>query len=235
MRIRTWMRFSSLLLCILLFTAGARAQQKKATIGIRFGTYIPQDWEIQGMFQVNYTSTGSPTSALVSGFGNGSIIMLHGTYFPSDWGVGLEAGVVLMKDRQIDMIFDPGIRNMYENNLTIFPITVSLLHRLGESGRKFQPYAGVGAGIYIGEMELKHFPEGAQRTWLKGSSNPVEFHFLMGADFPVYYNLLLSGQIKYAVTQSDWKLTNQDNGEVNEMRGLNVGGVELGFGLSYQF
>jgi len=161
--------------------------------------------------------------------------MLHGTYYPSDWGVMLEAGVILLNGRHIDMAFAPGIRDMYENHLTILPITLSLLHTLGESGQKFQPYAGIGVGLYMGEMELKHFPEGAQRTWLKGSSDPFELHFLMGADFPIYYDLLFEAQFKYALTHSDWKLNNEDSGAVSEMRGLNIGGVVLGFGLSYQF
>ncbi len=72
------------ILITLSFAPRASAQQKKFQIGIEVGGFVPLEYQIQGLHQIDY-SNGSPVSAAAGGFGNGSELNAYGasTIFPT--------------------------------------------------------------------------------------------------------------------------------------------------------
>lgn len=220
---------------IQLFVSAAFAQDKKFQVGIQIGSFVPQNYQIQGLYQINY-SNGSPVNSFVSGFGTGTCLNVSAFYYFSDWGINLKSGIRLFQKHKLDMAFAPnGNRDYYENNLNIFPITLSLVNRLFVPNSSFTAYYGLGMGILIAKWEQKHFPAGSDRTWLKGSATPVDFHFLTGLDFPLYQDLLFNGEIEYSYAPSDWKIKNVDSNDITEFKNLNIGGIAIKLGLAYRF
>jgi len=150
------------------------AQDKKFDIGIQSGILIPSDSYIEGYQIITYTN-GSPTGISCSGFGTAGILNLYAKYlFKNNTGLMLETGINIFTQNKIELALAPnGETDMYENKLTVFPIQVSLVHNINIAESKFIPYLGAGIGVYISEMEQKHFLENAERTWLKANKIPV--------------------------------------------------------------
>lgn len=216
------------------FTSNVEAQDEKFQIGIQSGPFIPQNWQIQGYNQITY-SNGSPVNAINGGFGNGFDMNLSVCYFFTGWGLNLNAGIRML-DKNLEMALAPnGEKVDYESNLNIVPITLSLINKFNIPDSRLVPYVGMGTGVLIATWEQKDFPENATRTWLKGSANPIDFLFKSGFIFPVYYDLLLTGEISYDYAATTWKIEDVDSGDQYEMRDLNIGGVSLKIGLAFRF
>lgn len=222
-------------LLVTVFIPGVLAQEQPFTVGMRIGPFIPQDWQIQGYTAIYYNSEGSPTGATVLGFGNGVDLGFYGSYYsPYNWGLMLEASGRLLLKKKLDMAFTTG-KDYYENRLIIFPITLSLTHKISVSNSKITPYLGIGTGVYISEWEQKHYPEGAERTWLKGSSNIIGVHFLTGFNCPLYYDILFDCELRYSYAETDLKIKDVDKNTETELKNLNIGGVSLKLGLGFRF
>lgn len=223
--------------CILMapaLTHTASAQEKNWKIGLQSGIFIPQDWSVRGMQQISYTQ-GSPTSIFVTGFGQGGDITLSGTYYYSDWGIMLKAGVRLLKN-DLDMSLAPdGQHDMYENHLTLFPVTINLVRRMRLSESKVTPYFGFGLGAYYTEWEQKHFPEGGTRVWTKGNSVPIGINICGGLDYAFYHDIIVNFEVGYSYTPTNLKIKNVDTNDQIEMRKLNLGGVTFKLGLAFRF
>ncbi len=212
------------------------AQKKLFTVGIRSGQFHPTSSQIQGTEQVAYNAGGSPTSVTVSGFGDGADIGIYGKYlFADNLGLMFETGVIILK-RKISMALAPsGDIDRYENTLTAFPITVSLVHDIPLADSTIVPYLGFGAGIYISKWEEKDSPAAGSRTWKKGTATPVGMHFLAGFNFPAYRGVLFDCEFRYRQINGNWKIKNVDTNIVDEFRDLNTGGISIRLGLSYKF
>lgn len=222
-------------LLIIVFSQGVFAKEKPFTVGMSVGPFIPQDWQIQGFTAVYFDSAGSPTGAVVSGFGNGVDLSLYGSYyFTNNWGLMLEASARLLQKRKLDMSFTTG-KDYFENRLNIVPITLSLIHKISDVNSKISPYLGLGLGVYISDWEQKHYPEGEERTWLKGSSTNLGVHFLTGFNCPLYHDILFDCELRYSYVEGDWKIKEVDRNTETEFRNLNIGGVSLNIGLGYRF
>ena len=212
----------------------ANAQKKNWKISLQSGIFIPQDWSVRGMQQISY-SGGSPTSIFVTGFGQGNDITLSATYYYSDWGIMLKAGVRLMNN-DLDMALAPdGLHDMYENHLTLFPITLNLVRRMSFPEGKVTPYFAFGFGAYYTEWEQKHFPEGGTRTWTKGSSVPVGINICSGLDYAFYHDLIVNFEVDYSYILASLKIKNVDTNDEVEMKNLNLGGVTFKLGLAFRF
>jgi len=210
------------------------AQGKAFRVGIQAGAFIPQYWQIQGWEQISY-SNGSPTSVTVSGFGDGGELNLFGTYYFSDWGATVRTGVRLPR-RELSMSAGPGgWRESYENRLTVIPLTFSLTRRASVNNSKFSSYFGIGIGLYISRWEQKHSREGAERTWLKGSSTPIGGNLTAGFDYPLYSHLLINCEAEYSYVKTDWEIQNVDTNERIELKNSNIGGISLRLGLAFEF
>ena len=221
-------------LLVQLFVTVAYAGDKKFQVGIQLGPFIPQDYMVQGSSQITYSGSALQY-AVVNGFGYGNDLNLSVVYYFSDWGINLKSGARLLKNK-LEVALPPnGDKDYFENTLTIIPVTLSLIDRLKLSDSKFVPYIGMGAGVLIAHWEEKHYPENQTRLWLKGSANPVDFHFLAGFTFPIYYDLLFNGEIEYSYAPADWKIKNVDTTDEVEMKNLNIGGVALKLGLAFRF
>jgi outer membrane protein W len=217
---------------ILNFTVNAQGKNWK--IGIQSGLFIPQEWSIRGMQQIAYTN-GNPVSIMVNGFGQGGDINLIGAYYFSDWGIMAKAGVRLLKN-DLDMSLAPnGDHDVYENHLTIFPVTLDLVRKISSPGVKVTPYFAFGLGIYYSEWEQKHFPEGGTRVWTKGNASPLGINVCGGLDYAFYHDLMLNFEVGYCYIPSDLKIKNVDTNDQIEMRNLNLGGVTFNLGLAFRF
>ena len=226
------------LLMAAILTSTAFAEEKKFTAGIWVGSFIPQDWQIQGQQSVSYDATGEATFANVWGFGNGTELFLYGIYYFSDWGLRLECGARLLQKRKLDIDF-PTRSEEYENRLNIIPVSLTLLYRIKIPDTKFTPYVGIGPSIYFTSWETKFFRQVVglpfERIWLKDSSIPIGMHLLAGLEYPIYKGLYIGGEIKYSYVEGSWELEDQDTGEVTEIKGLNIGGTSIRLGLNYRF
>jgi len=225
---------------VIILAPGVFAQEKPFTAGIRIGAFIPQNWQIQGYGAVYYNSDGSPTGVNFSGFGNGIDFSLHCSYYFSNWGLMLETGGRTLLKRKIDIDIAPDGRNQfYENRLIIFPITLSLIHKISVPDSKVTPVLGTGFGVYISEWEQKHYYENVGGTlvqeYLKGSSIPIGIHCLIGCYYPLYDNLLFDCECRYSYAESDWKIKDDERNTETKFIGLNTGGVSLRLGLSFRF
>ena len=232
---RVFFKIGTYFLMVIVFVPIVSAQGKPFTIGMSIGPFIPQDWQIQGYTAIYFDSEGSPTGALVSGFGPGVDLSLYGSYnFSNNWGLMIKASGRLLQKRKLDMAFTTG-NDYFENRLNIFPITLSLKHQISVTNSKISPYLGLGLGIYISDWEQKHYPEGAERTWLKGSSTTLGVHFLTGFDCPLYHDILFDCELRYSYAEGEWKIKDVDRNTETEFRNLNIGGVSLNIGLGYRF
>ncbi len=123
-----------------------------------------------------------------------------------------------------------------KNTLGILQFKLTLVDRLASGNSHFVPYLGMGVGILYVRWEQEQFPEpGIPRTWLKGTANPFDVHFLTGFDVPIYHELSLNGEIEYSYEPADWKIQNVDTGVVTKFQNLNLGGIALRLGLAYNF
>lgn len=216
------------------------AEENDFTVGIWIGSFSPQNEQIQGQHTILYDTSGNPYSASVSGFGNGVDLMIYGTYYYNSYGIRLETGPRLLQKRKLDI--DLLIHSeTYENRLNIIPITMTLLYRLQKPETNISPYIGFGSGIYISSWEQKHSTDSTgtfERTWDKGSSNPIGIHVLAGLDYPLFRGIFLSGEIKYSYINSDWDIDRTINNLTPskiEMKDLNIGGTSILMGLNYRF
>ncbi len=218
------------------FAGEVFAQKKLFTVGIRSGQFHPTNSRIQGTEEVEYDAGGSPTGVAVTGFGDGADVGIYGKYsFADNLDLMFETGVIILK-REISMALTPsGAIDSYENTLTAFPITVSLIHDILITDSKVIPYLGIGAGIYISKWEEKYFPAVGARTWTKGTAAPIGMHFLAGFNYPVYRNILFDCEFRYRQINGNWKIKNVDDKTETEYRDLNTGGISIRLGLSYRF
>ncbi|MFC2129175.1 hypothetical protein ACFLQX_00170 [Bacteroidota bacterium] len=234
-RLRMFYTIGLSFLLIQLFVTAGFAQDNKFQFGIQIGAIVPQNFQIQGLYQVSYVD-GSPMNGFVSGFGNGTCLNVSAFYYFSDWGINLKSGIHLFQKHTLDMAFAPdGIRDYYENNLIIIPSTISLVNRLNLPNSSFIPYYGLGVGVLVANWEQKHFPEGSDRTWLTGSATSVDFQFLAGFDFPLYHDILFNGEFGYSYAPTNWEIENVDNNNMTQIKNLNMGGVAIKLGVAYRF
>lgn len=233
---KTLVNLMAVITFILLSVQDNTAQDKKFDVGIQNGFFLPSDSYIRGYQIVTYVN-GSPTNIVCSGFGTGAILNLYAKYlFSNSTGLMLETGVNLFTQNKIELALAPiGETDMYENKLTIFPIQLSLLHNINIAESKFIPYLGAGVGVYISEMEQKHYPENATRTWLKSNKVPVGVLFISGFSFPIYHDLMINFQFTYNYASADWKIENVDNDSEFEFKNLNIGGTSLKLGIGFRF
>lgn len=225
-----------LTLCISLIVCNSFAQEKKFDIGLRSGVFVPTDFIIQGYQLVNYVD-GSPTNISISGFGNGTILNIYFKYFIWEHtGFMLDGGANLLYKNSLELALAPnGETLMYENHLTVFPVSLCLIHRVLIPETKFSPFLGAGAGVYFSEWEQKYFPENGTRTWTHGSEIPFGFKFFTGFDFSIYHDLILNVQLDYDYAATDWNISNVDTEAETEYRNLNTGGISFKFGLGFKF
>lgn len=221
---------------IFVIIPNSLAQDKKFNIGIQSGLITPSNSVIEGFHTINYTN-GSPVDLYCTGFGTGAIINVYAKYiFSNNTGLMLEGGVNLFTKNSNELALAPnGEIDMYENKLTIFPVQISLVHNFIITESKFIPYMGAGFGVYISEMEQKHFPENAPRTWLKANKIPVGVHFLSGFSFPIYHDLMFNFQFTYNYAAADWKIQDVDSDAEIEFKNLKIGGVSLKLGIGFRF
>lgn len=226
------------LLMAAILTSVAFAEEKQFAAGVWVGSFIPQNWQIQGQQSVYYDATGEATSANVWGFGSGNDLILYGIYYFSDWGLRLEFGARLLQKRKLDIDF-PTRSEEYENRLNIIPVSLTLLYRIKISNTKINPYLGIGPSIYFASWEQKFTRQVVglpfERTWLKDSSSPIGVHLLAGLEYPIFKSLFLGCEIKYSYVEGSWELEDQDTDEVTEIKNLNIGGTSIRLGLNYKF
>ena len=236
--------FKTIIVCFLIVTAicvNVSAQEKPYSVGISLGTFIPQDWNIQGMQIEQYDSLGDATGTNVSGFGNGVDLMIYGTYYFTDWGIRLEAGPRLLQEHLLDVIINQDSVYYDENRLNIIPVTLTMFHKIQLPDTKFIPYIGIGPGVYFSSGEQKHYIYysdtllSMDRDWDKGSKTFIGVHFLSGLDFPIYHDLYFCGELKYSYVSGDFEIKDEDTKDVLKYDNLNIGGTSLRAGLNYKF
>jgi len=230
----------SVFLCLFVLSSVMFGKDKQFAGGVWVGSFIPQDWQIQGQHKVDYDASGETRWAGVEGFGNGNDIILYGIYYFSDWGLRLECGVRLLhqKLKLDDLLAAESLE--YDNQLNIIPVSLTLLHRLKIPDTKFSPYLGIGPSIYFASWEQKDIEQIVGmplfRRWLKDSlSISIGVHMLVGLEYPMSKGLFIGGEIKYSYVPSTWELEDQDRGFVIEIKDLNIGGTSMRLGLSYRF
>ena len=108
------------------------------------------------------------------------------------------------------------------------------MYAVQQVGSRIQPYLGMGLGIQIAQMELKHYPENQTRNWLKGDEVSPGIQFMTGFSLSLSSNLMLLFECDYSYFSSDWELENQDTGEKIKYIGLNTGGTSLSLGIAYR-
>ena len=235
--------FKTIIVCFLIVTAicvNVSAQEKPYSIGITLGTFIPQDWKIQGLMSVDYDSSGQAINTTVMGFGNGVDLMIYGTYYFTDWGIRLETGPRLLQEHLLDVIINQDSVYYDENRLNIIPVTLTMFHKIQLPDTKIIPYIGIGSGVYFSSWEQKYYiyypdPQPFTRNWDKGSRKLMGVHFLTGLDFLIYSKLYFSGDLKYCYVSGDLKIRDVDSGSVMEVKNLNIGGTSLRVGLNFKF
>ncbi len=212
------------------------AQDNKYDVGLRTGIFVPSNWMIQGYHYVEYVD-GSPEDITMMGFGNGVILNLYTKYYFTDnLGIMLEVGADLLQKNKLELALAPnGEYDMYENSLVIFPVNLSLIHRLKLTETKFSPFTGVGFGVYISQWEQEHFPGRGSRRWFQGSENPIGIKFFTGFDLPIYHNLIFNFQFDYNYAATDWTITDTDSDRETVYNKLNIGGVSLKLGIGFKF
>ncbi len=229
---------ASVLLCFFVFTSVMLAKERQFAAGGWIGSFIPQDWQIQGQESVFYEATGEADFANVWGFGNGVDLTLFGICYFADWGVRVECGARLLHKRKIDIDF-PTRSEEYENRLNIIPISLTFLYRIELPDVIITPYLGLGPGIYLASWEQKASSQvlglPLERIWLKDSSSKIGVNLIAGLEYPIFKKLFFGSEIKYSYVPGSWKLEDQDTGETTEIKGLNIGGTSIRLGLSYWF
>lgn len=221
----------------LLFVSQALAENKPFSIGIRIGLFTPLDAQIKGFRIVYFESTGAQEGVTVSGFGTGPDVNLHFNYDFSNWGLMLAGGFRLLQENKIDLNHIYG-RDMFENRLNIFPITLSSVYKIKIPDSRTIPYLGLGLGIYFAEWETKHWTwrdEVLTRYWLKGSAKPLGIHFLTGFNAFIYHDVFLNCEFRYSLIEGDWKIKDVDRNTQTEYQRLNIGGASINLGLGYSF
>lgn len=215
--------------------SAARAQGNKFQAGIQTGTFVPVESQIQGFNEVDY-SNGSPVNAAAGGFGNGSGLSAYGTYFFSSWGVKLTTGIRTFDNSLTTSLAPNGNTYSDDNKLTVVLVRLTLLDRLTLPNSDFTPYCGMGVGFLNAMWEQEEFPQpGIARTWLRGSTNMPDWHFVTGFTFPMYHDIIFNGEMEYCFEPANWKIRNVDTGDVTKLNNLNIGGASMKVGLAYQF
>jgi opacity protein-like surface antigen len=221
--------------CLLFLIYFCPAQQKTLVLHVNGGFFIPQDHQIQGTEFINYNANGNPVSMFASGIGSGADLRLGITYFTKYYGIGINAGVRPLENRKEDLSLAPdGQHDMYENRLILIPVTVNFYYAIQQIDSKVQPYLGIGAGIQIARMELKHYPENQTRTWIKGDDISPGIQFMVGFSLSFSPNVMALFEYGYSYFSSDWEVKNQDTDEMIKYMGLNTGGTSLTLGIAYR-
>jgi opacity protein-like surface antigen len=223
--------FAGLLLILQL----CPAQQKTLVLHVNGGIFIPQDHQIQGTEYINYNANGSPVSLFASGIGSGADLRLGITYFTDYYGIGINAGVRPLENRKEELALAPdGLHDRYENRLVMIPVTVNFYYAIQQVASKVQPYLGIGAGIQIAQMELKHYPENQTRSWIKGDEISPGIQFMAGFSLSLSHGVMMLFEYNYSYFSSDWEMKNQDTNEMIKYINLNTGGTSLTLGIAYR-
>ncbi len=179
---------------------------------------------------------GGYSTPEVLGFGTGVDIILSCRYTKSGWGVILDGGVRPHTNREftINTIFG---KRHFDNNLTVIPITVSVIHEIGTGNSRFEPFIGFGTGIYFSTWETEDIYDSIliPREWYKGTDVSPGVHFMVGLDYKIFREFILKGEYRYSYIYSDWQLENQDNDDFIRVFDLNLGGTSLRIGVGYNF
>jgi opacity protein-like surface antigen len=210
--------------------------EKPFQVSIQTGPFAPTDYMVHGNQSMLYNFPDGYISGTIMGFGTGVDLIISGQYRKGDWGVILDGGVRIHTNREFKINTYSGRRH-FENNLTVIPVTVSVIHKIGIGDSRFTPFIGFGTGIYFSTWETKDVYEqfAYSRTWYKGSDISPGAHFLVGLDYNIFQDFDLKAQYRYSYIYSDWELDDQDSENKIEIYDLNMGGTSLRFGIGYNF
>lgn len=226
------------ILLALLYSSSALSGENRFRLGFQMGPFVPQDWQVQGYAYIYYQPDGNPSSGRAVGFGNGFDLLMFADYIAGDWSIRLEWGARIMQNRKLKYYTLPDYGRTYENKMTVVPVTLSLLRFAGNSAGRFSPYFGFGGGIYFTnweEFETRTYGSGLLRTWYKGSESPIGAHFLAGLGYRIWKGASLSLETRYSYVHSDWVLKEEDSQQISKRADINIGGISIRLGVSYEF
>ena len=202
-----------------IMAMAVNAQESTLIIGGQIGQFVPSDDRLQGR--------GMLFNGSLSGiYGAREVIGSIGYRF-NKMEFRFESGIRWHEHRAKYMEYD------YTAQLYIFPVVVSVLHRISIPEAKILPFLGIGAGIYISEWQEYYIGHYDILNWIKGDAIHPGYHILAGADYAIGDFSIIS-ELRYSLIYGDWEIRNPRYESSRKISSLNIGGLSLRVGLGYE-